>query len=52
MNKTIIFLFFVFTNLAFAQKISLQEIINLNYKNGDDFDTFVVARGYIFSKFE
>jgi hypothetical protein len=51
--KTMILIVFVlsFQNL-FSQTISLGELIRLNNINEDDFDTFVIAKGFKYDGYE
>lgn len=48
--KQIIFVLVLFTstNLCFAQKLSVVEIIKANRMNSDDFDTYLISMGYTF----
>lgn len=51
LNKLLILIILFFANFTYSQKFTLQEMIDLNHKNVDDFDTYVVSKGYDFNKF-
>ena len=48
-----LFIFFIFcSNISFSQIFTLDELVNISNMNTDEFDSFVISKGYEFFKTE
>lgn len=52
MKKTFILFILLIPIFIFSQKFTLSNLVNLASYNNDNFDTFVISKGYVFNKTE